>query len=552
MDLPGRPDRRRRRLTTRWLTWLLRDEAEWVLGDLEERRRKRKGNGRRLALVRDLLSVTWWALLRRRAGSRWKGTHRRLIDVRAGALADVFSQDVRHALSTLRRDRGFSVITTLTLAVGIGVNTAVFSVVRAVLLAPLPYEDADRLVMVWTEITDAGVREGTSAYANIRDWKTQNRVFEDLATFDPTTLTLTDGDWPEQMSAVAASANLFSVLGVTPVLGRTFSLDEERGRARVAVLSHELWQRRFGGSPAAIGRTLEVNGTPIEVIGVMPDGYAFPNARTQAWLPQTFFADWEARAARRGTDSWRVVGRLRPGVSVQRALGDMREIADRLEQDHPSVNSGLGINLVPLYDQVTGHSVRLALWTLFGAVGLVLAIACANAAHLILARGLKRSREYSLRVALGATTPRLVRLALAESLVLSLAAGLTGLGLAIGGLRVLVALAPANLPRLDEIGIDTTVLIYAFGISVAVGVAFGMAPAFGHARSGVYDRSGQGRGSAGARGHRGRSVLIVTQFALAIVLVFGTNLLIRSFVAVRGVEPGFEAAYVLMANLSAA
>lgn len=472
---------------------------------------------------------------------------------RAGVFADVLSQDLRHALSTLVRDPGFSAVTTLTLAIGIGINTAVFSVVHAVLLAPLPYEDPDRLVMVWTAIADQGIREAPSAYANIEDWKALNRVFQDLATFDPTTLTLTDGDWPEQVSTAAASANLFSVLGVAPAIGRMFSPEEERKRAEVTVLSHELSQRRFGASPAAIGRTVEVNGMPMEVIGVMPEGFAFPDTDTQMWLPQTLSSDWDATVARRGTDSWRVVGRLEPGVSVQRARGDMSEISARLERAYPSVNEGLGISVVPLYDQVTGYSVRLALWTLFGAVALVLVIACANAAHLILARGLNRSQEFSLRVALGATTPRLIRLLLTESMVLSLVAGLTGLGFAVLGLRALVALAPANLPRLGEIGINTTVLIYAIGVSIASGVFFGVAPALSHSRTNPYHGLREGGGSSQpTRGHHGRRLLLVMQFALAIVLVFGANLLIRSFVAVRSIDPGFEPTNVLMANLSAA
>src|SRR5688572_6188026 len=240
---------------------------------------------------------------------------------------DNVRQDVRYALRTLRRDVGFAAMTVLTLAIGIGVNTAVFSVVRSVLLKPLAYHDSDRLVMLWTDIASQGVHEAASAYANVQDWKAQNRVFEDLATFDPVSLTLTDGEWPEQISAAKASANLFSVFGVAPATGRTFTAEEEQQRASVVVVSHELWQRRFNGSPSAVGQLIEIAGTRFQVIGVMPE--SFPG-NTQLWLPQTWFTDWTANLTQRGTGSWRVVGRLNSGVSIEEARQEMNFIAARL------------------------------------------------------------------------------------------------------------------------------------------------------------------------------------------------------------------------------
>jgi predicted permease len=461
---------------------------------------------------------------------------------------DVLRQDLRHTVRTLIREPGFTVVVILTLAVGIGVNTAVFSLVRSILLEPLPYPDADRLVMVWTDIPAQGMHEARSAYANIRDWKAQNRVFEDLATFDPTSLTLTGGAWPEQISTAKASANLFSVFGVAPSIGRSFTVEEEQRRARVVVLSHDLWQRRFRGSADVTGRAIEIADSTYEVVGVMPEGFG---RGTELWLPQTLLDDWEAVSARRGTDAWFVVGRLRPGVTLARAQADMRVIATRLAQQYPSDNAGLGINVVPLFDHVTGHSFQLALWMLFGAVGLVLLIACANAAHLILARGMDRAPEFALRAALGATTRRLIRQAFTENVVIALAAGVAGLLLAVGGLRLLVAIAPANLPRLDEVGIDALVLIYAAAVSLTAGVVFGIAPAVSWSRPGIFAVLREGGAlSRGRAGQRARSLLIVLQFGLAIILVFGANLLIRSLLQARSVDPGFESENVLLANLS--
>lgn len=461
--------------------------------------------------------------------------------------------DVRYALRSLRRDAAFSVVVILTLAVGIGFNTAVFSVVRSVLLAPLPYQDSDRLVTVWSEIPSQGVQRATSSFGNIQDWRAQNRVFEDVATFDPISLTLTDGEWPELISGAKASANLFSVLGVVPELGRTFAAEEEQQRSAVAVLSHELWQRRFAASPDAIGDAVEIGGTSFQVIGVMPEGFGFPERETELWLPQTWFSGAEVTTTARGTGPWSVVARLHPGVSLEQAREGMNVIARRLEQVYPTANRGLRTHAVFLQDQVTGGSFRLGLWSLFGAVGLVLLIATANGAHMILARGMNRSHEFALRLALGATSPRLIRQVLAESLVLAGVAGVAGFLLAAGGVRLLVALAPGNVPRLDEIGIDSVVLIYATVVSLAVGMLFGIAPALGFSRIPLADFLRAGRGpSRRSRGHYARKLLMVFQFALAIVLVFGASLLVRSLLQVRAVDPGFDPSNVLMSNLSVA
>lgn len=463
---------------------------------------------------------------------------------------DALWQELRHSARAVRRQPGFAVVVVLTLAVGIGLNTAVFSLLHSTLLAPLPYHDPGRLAMLWTEIPAEGVRESRSAYANVQDWRSSTRSFEDLATFDPTSLTVTGGEWPEQISTARVSANLFGVLGVPALLGRVFSPEEERQRAAVVVVSHEFWLRRFDGERAAIGRTIELAGTPFQVVGVMPAGFGFPDRNTLLWLPQTQFTDWEATAAQRGTGAWGVIGRLRAGVTIDRARADMTEIAARLARSYPGANAGLGIHVVPLYEHVTGHSFRLALWMLFGAVGLLLLIACANAAHLVVARGMDRGREFAVRRALGATAPRLLRQTVVENLVLAGCAGVAGILLAYGGLRLLIALAPANLPRLNEVGVHGAALGYAAAVSLVAGLAVGVAPALRTARNDLSVLMREGSSSAGGRGYRGRGMLIVMQCALAVVLVFGAQLLIRSFLEIRSVDPGFASEDVLMANLS--
>ena len=464
---------------------------------------------------------------------------------------DALLQDLRFALRTLRRDLAFAVLLVLTLATGIGANAAVFSVVRSVLLDPLPYPEADRLAVLWSELPSEGVLDATSGYANVQDWRAQSRSFEVLATFDPITLTATDGEWPERLSGVKAAAGLLPLLGVAPAMGRTFSEAEERALAPVAVIGDALWRRRFAGAPDALGRTVEIAGERFEVIGVMPPEFGFPDAGTDLWIPQSWFTDRAAASTERGTGSWHVAGRLRPGVSLGEARRELGAVAARLEDAHPESNAGLRVDVVGLRDQVTGGSFRLALWALFGAVGLVLLMASANAAHMILARGMGRAHELALRLSLGASTRRLVRQALTESVVIAALAGVAGLALAAVGIRLLVWLAPASLPRIAEVRLDAAVVGYAASLSLVVGMLAGSAPALSLARGRLYDALREGRTVVGGgRAELARKGLIVFQFALALVLVFGASLVVRSFVEARRVDPGFDSAGVLMANLS--
>ena len=292
-------------------------------------------------------------------------------DIRGGGWLEALWQDLRFGARMLFKQPGFTAIAALTLGLGIGANITIFSVVNAVLLRPLPYPDSDRLVYLWSAAPKQNISERASAYANFSDWRAQNTSFEDLAVSDPTVVTLTGAAEPEGVMSVRASANYFPLLGVAPMLGRTFTADEERQKARVVVLSHGLWGRRFGAAPDILGRTIEIDGVSSQVIGVMPESF-LPGRENRIWEPHTLFPDWEAQKSQRGTGSWQVVGRLKAGVSLEQAQTEMSTIAQRLEQDYPDANKGLAVNLVPLYLEYTGSNVRLAIWMLFGAVVFVL------------------------------------------------------------------------------------------------------------------------------------------------------------------------------------
>src|SRR5262245_447157 len=357
----------------------------------------------------------------------------------------------------LVKSPSFTVVAALTLAVGIGANTAMFSVVDGVLLRPLPYKHSDRLVMLWTDDPRRDIHEEATSYPTFEDWKRDSNAFEDMAICSRRNpVTLTNGSEPERIQAELVSANLFSLLGTAPALGRTFSSAEEQRRERVVVLSHRLWAYRFGSSPNVVGKTLEINGEISQVIGVMPAGFYFPTKDTQLWPPATLDVTWDRNRNNRFADGWRVVGGLKSGGALAQAQAEMNAIGDRLARAYPISNpdfAGFGVNVVPLLVQVTGKHMRLALSVLFAAVVVVLLIACSNVANLVLARGAGREREFALRMALGAGRSRLLRQLLTESAALSLLAGLLGIALASAGVRALVALSPGNIPRLDEVGV---------------------------------------------------------------------------------------------------
>ncbi|HEV7890855.1 MAG TPA: ABC transporter permease [Pyrinomonadaceae bacterium] len=459
-------------------------------------------------------------------------------------------QDLRYAFRMLRRSPGFTATAVLTLALGIGANTAVFSVINGVLLRPLPYAEPDRLAMLWTDDPRHGLHEEGTSYPNFEDWKSQSRAFADMSAAADYTVSLTGAGEPERVRAAAVSANLFALLGRQPILGRDFDAGDVERRERVVVLSYGLWQRRFGGAPDVTGKTVEIDGKSAQIVGVMPRDFFFPGKEAQLWEPVTSFSRWDKVRAKRYSDWWLVVGRLKPGTTFDGARAEMNAVGSRLEQSYAAGAepdfAGFGVNVVPLANQIFSTRLRQALWSLLGAVLFVLLIACANLANLMLARGAARGREFAIRAALGARRPRLVLQLLTENAVLALAAGLLGLALAAFGVRALVAFAPRDVPRLEDVGIDFRVLLFTFCLSLLASVLFGLLPAWRVARTDPNDSLKEGgRGVSGRVASRTRGLLVAAEVALAVVLLAGAGLLIRSFLRVQAVEPGFDPARLL-------
>jgi putative ABC transport system permease protein len=455
-------------------------------------------------------------------------------------------QDIRYGLQMLLRNPGFTVVTTLALALGIGANTAIFSVVNGVILRPLPYDDPDRLVMVWEHNFRRNRPQNLVSRANYFDWKKQNRSFEDIAAFSPgASHILTIGSDVERISGETTSANYFSLLGLTPILGRTYTSDEDLPNVeRVVVLSQQLWQRRFSGDPGLLGQSITLSGNNYTVIGILPSGQDFFDRDPEFWVPFRLdpTGSYEGR-------SLTVVGRLKTGVSMEQARTEMTTIASRLEQEH-EYNAGWGINLVPLSEQIVGD-VQSALLVLLGAVGFVLLIACANVTNLLLARTAARQREIAIRVSMGASRWRVVRQLLTESGMLAGLGGLFGILFAIWGLDLLVALSPENVPRLSQVQVDTTVLGFTAFVAVLTGLIFGTAAALSALKTDPNDSLKEGGRNTGAgSSRRARSVLVVFEMALSLVLLICAGLMIKSFLRLQELSPGFRPENVLTLKLS--
>ena len=458
-----------------------------------------------------------------------------------------FIRDLRYALRSLRRQPGFTAAVTITLALGIGANTAIFSVVNGVLLRPLPYPNDDRLAMVWTKFSNDQTE--SASLPDYIDWKAEGSSFASMSAFANSNDNLAaPGGEPERMPSARVIADYFQTLGVTPAIGRFFVPDEfVFGSHRVVVLSYGLWQRRFGADRSIVGKSITLNARPYTVVGVAGEGMRLP-ARAQLWSP--YAVDPSARPANRRSDFLSVVGRLKPGVSLARAQSEMDGVARRLSTAYPATNTGVGIKLVSLRDQLVG-SVRLALLVFSGAVALVLLIACANVANLLLARATAREREMAVRAALGAGRGQLVKQLLTESLMLSTAGGLLGVLLAWWGLQALKAAAPPTLPRLDEIALDPAALAFTAIAVVTTGILFGLAPALRGSSTALHATISAGGRAAigGGPGERLRGALVVAQVALAIVLLVGSGLLIRTFARLQQVDLGFDPAHVLTAQI---
>jgi predicted permease len=477
--------------------------------------------------------------------------------------------DLRYGLRMFFANRGFTGVVVLTLALGIGANTAIFSVVNAVLLRPLPFRDPGRLAMLWTDDASRGIHEGVTPYLTMTDWRTQSQLFADMAIFTANPLTLTGSNEAERLKGEFVSANLFPLLGVDPVLGQTFSADQEERQEQVVVLSYGLWQRRYGGASDVIGKSLDIDGDQNSskggpraprIIGVMPAGFYFPDKETQLWEPATVYWRWKRESVERflgDARRWGVVGRLKPGASVRDAQAEMTSIGQRLTDAYPvpakSVDfPGFAVNVVPLLDQITGKKLQLALWILLGAVGLVLLMSCVNVANLLLARGTAREREFAIRTALGAPRVRLFRQLLTESVVLAGAGGLLGLGLAVASVRALAAAAPQGIPRLDEIRLDAPVLVFTSILSLLAGLLFGFVPAWSASRSDPNQalKEGSGGSTAGLKLLQIRGLLVTVECALAVVLLISAGLLIHSFLRLQAVDPGFQPKGVLLVRVS--
>ena len=458
---------------------------------------------------------------------------------RSNLLADLL-HDLRYAARIQRKNPAFTVIAIIALALGIGANTAIFSVVNTVLLRPLPYKDPERLVMVWEEATKQGYPRDTPAAANFVDWRDQNQVFEGMAAIVDESFNLTGAGEPERLEGRRVSANLFPLLGVEPQIGRVFTAAEDQpGAQRVVLLSYALWQRRFGGDPGVVGQALTLNGNSHTVIGVMPARFEFPSKDDQVWVPVAFTAE---DAANRNRHYLFVTARLKPGVSLQQAQSEMTTIAARLQQQYPESNAELGAVVDSLHEHVVGD-IKPALLILLGAVGLVLLIACANVANLLLARAAVRQKEIAVRVALGARRMRLIRQFLTESILLSFLGGLVGLAISYGGLIVLKSFIPENISQAREIAIDLKVLGFTLFVSLATGIIFGLAPAIQAIRFNQIETLKEGGRDAatGGSGKRLRSLLVTAEVAISLVLLIGAGLLINSFLRLRSVDPGFRA-----------
>ena len=462
-------------------------------------------------------------------------------------------RDLRYAVRALRKSPAFTATSVAVLALAIGANTAMFSVLNAVLLRPLPYRSPEELAMLWTGIPGQNL-QGRPAYLTVEEWRRQSKSFADMAVFDPVSVTLTDADGAGKISVARISPNFFSLLGVQPLQGRTFSAEEAEERRRVALISHRFWQARFGGSRDAIGSSIELDGRFSQIIGILPAGFqvARLNADVDVWEPHTMFPDWEARRGARGAGSWFVVGRLRPNVTVDQAQAEMSPIARVLDEELPAADRNRGITLVSLSQYVVGSRSRLALWMLTGAVFCVLLIAAANVASLSLARSVSRAREMAIRATLGASPARIVRQLLAESVTLAALSGLLGTWLAVAGIRLIRALGPGDLARLNEASLDLRVLAWALAISLLTGILVGLAPALTMLRRNLR-LSGEEGGrsvSGGLATLRIRRALVVSEFALAIILLAGAGLLVRSWLSVERVDPGFRPERVLSMQLS--
>ena len=454
--------------------------------------------------------------------------------------------DLRYAFRMLLKFPIFSGLAILTLALGIGANTAIFTVFDAVLLKPLPFVGPEQLLRIYN--TGPELDRAPVSPANFLDWKEQNRVFQRIAAYSGNDYTMLGRELPERLLGARVSAGFFELLGVQPSLGRFFRDEEDvDGRNQVVVLNHEFWQTRFGGRRDIIGQTLTLNDKSFIVVGVMPAGFTYPSAEIQFWTPIAFSP---AEKVVRDTNYLSIIARLKDGVSLEEASAQMNLLARQIARQHPELNAGDKLKLISLTEATVGE-IRPILWVLLGAVGLVLLICCANVANLFLVRAAQRQKEIAIRSAVGATRLQLTRLLIVESLLLALIGGTLGFLFAGWGIDLLLALKPENLPRLDQVRVDWSVLVFTGGISVATGLLFGLVPALQTTSPHLNEmlKEGDRSGTSGPARHRVRDLLIVSEVALSLVLLVGAGLLIRSFVRLLQVDPGFRSDHVMTVSI---
>ena len=461
---------------------------------------------------------------------------------------DVLRQDVRYSVRALLRTPVYTVVAVLTLTLAIGANTAVFSVVNGVMLRPFPYPSIDRLVTLMETNENTGEPFSIS-YPNFKDWSEQNTVFEKLGLYRGQTFNLTGTDQPERLNGAIASSALFDATGLKPLAGRTFTADEDQqGAPPVAVISERLWTNRFAADPATVGRSMTLNGVNYTIVGIVPSGMRIPSRLTDVWLPMGRYVDtFPPRGAHPGLYA---MGRLKPGVSFERALNDMNTVADRLSQEYPNSNQYAGILMTRYYEQVVSN-IRPALMMLFITVVLVLLIACANLGNLMLARADARQREIAVRTSLGASRWRIVRQLSTESCLIASIGAVLGVLLAKLAIASLVASNPSNIPRLDQITLDARVLAFAVVAAISSALAFGLLPSLRLARTDLQATiKDGGRGSGGGHSGRLRGAFVVVEVALALVILTGAGLTIRSFRELTRVETGFQSDNVITANVA--
>lgn len=457
---------------------------------------------------------------------------------------EVILHNIHYSIRSLIKRPGFTSVAVIVLALGIGANTAIFSVVNSVLLRPLQYQNPDELVKVRTTNLSRGLNDFGISMPDFREWRTRNRVFDQIAAFSIESYNISSGTQPERVDGAMVSANLFPLLGVNPIQGRSFFNEEETfGNHRVALISHSLWQNRFSSDPNLIGQAITINSEKFVVIGILPQGFNYPSRNVQVWTPLSIPQDHENNT--RGNYWLSVIGRLKSGVTIEQASADMTSVAEQIEKEVDGIK-GIGVRIVSLREDTVGD-VETGLWVLLAAVGFVLLIACANVANLMLVRAAARQKEIAIRLSLGATRSRIVQQLLTESMLTGLVGGGLGLTLALWGVDALVKLSPDNLPRLSEVTVDSSVFIFTFVLSLATGAIFGIIPAIQASKADINSVLKDGSRGSAAAGHsnRARASLVIVEVAMSLVLLIGAGLMINSFIRLTQIDPGFKSENIL-------